>query len=181
MREASAALDRGIRLRYSSRMPPSKSTTNWIFSDIHHVGLTVSDIERSIEFYRDVLGLTLSGRRPKVDADYVVKQTGYEGVELSVASFELGPGRAPSLELAQYLNYPSPASDQATHRPGNSHVCLLVSDFHACYEDLVAKGVRFKSDPVTINAGPNGGGIVAYLFDPDGHAIELFQPAREPA
>ena len=157
-------------------MPPPKSTTNWTFSGIHHVGLTVSDIDRSIEFYRDVLGLTLIRQRPKVDADYVVKQTGYKGVELSVASFSLGPRGAPSLELAQYLNYPGPPSDQSTHRPGNSHLCLVVSDFLACYEDLRAKDVRFKSEPVTIGAGPNTGGMVAYLFDPDGHAIELFQP-----
>jgi catechol 2,3-dioxygenase-like lactoylglutathione lyase family enzyme len=143
---------------------------------VHHVGLTVSDIERSIHFYRDVLGMTLVGRRPLVDADYVGQQTGYEGVQLSVASFQVSPGSRPSLEVVQYLNHTGQAADQATNRPGNSHLCFVVDDFDACYRRLQAHGVRFKSDPVTITAGPNQGGVVIYFFDPDGHPLELFQP-----
>ena len=143
---------------------------------MHHVGLTVSDIEKSIAFYRDILGMTLVRRRPRVDADYVARQTGYEGVALSVASFQVLPGSRQTLELAQYLNHGGAPGDPATNRAGNSHLCLLVSDFRACYDDLKTQGVKFKSEPVTITAGPNEGGIVAYLHDPDGYTIELFQP-----
>lgn len=148
----------------------------WKLGEIHHIGLTVSDIERSIRFYRDVLGMTLVRRRPKVDADYVAQQTGYPGVELSVASFKVAPDSEQSLEIVQYLTHGGAASDQASNRPGNSHLCLLVDDFQTCYEALTAQGVRFKSALVTITAGPNKGGLVAYLYDPDGHALELFQP-----
>ena len=63
------------------------------------------------------------------------------------------------------------------NRPGNSHLCVTVSDLRACHADLKAKGVRFKSDPVTITAGPNAGGLVVYFYDPDGYTLELFQPA----
>ena len=151
----------------------------WKLSDIHHLGMTVSDIERSISFYRDVLGMTLVRRRPKVDADYVARQTGYDGVELNVASFKVSPDSNQSLEVVQYMNHTGEPLEQATNRPGSSHLCLLVDDFQNCYADLRAKGVRFKSEPVTITAGPNKGGIVVYFYDPDGYPLELFQPPAE--
>jgi len=68
-------------------MTEPAATRSWQLADLHHVGLTVADIERSIHFYRDLLGLELIRLRPRVTADYVAQQTGYAGVELSVASF----------------------------------------------------------------------------------------------
>jgi len=150
--------------------------TKWKLSDIHHLGLTVGDIERSIHFYRDLLGMTLVGRRPRVTADYISKQTGYEGLELNVASFRVSDDSKQSLEVVQYLNHEGPPSGAATNQAGSSHLCLLVDDLRSCYDDLLAQGVRFKSEPVTITAGPNEGGLVVYLYDPDGYALEMFQP-----
>ena len=150
--------------------------TEWKLGDIHHLGLTVSDIERPIHFYRDVLGMTLVGRRPRVTADYISKQTGYEGLELNVASFRVRDDSKQSLEVVQYLNNEGPPREPATNRSGSSHLCLLVDDLRSCYDDLSAQGVRFKSEPVTITAGPNEGGLVVYLYDPDGYTLEMFQP-----
>jgi len=149
----------------------------WRHEDLHHVGLTVSDIERSIAFYRDVLGMTLHRRRPQVDNDYVARQTGYPGVVLNVASFKVSPESRQTLELVQYMNHAGLPIETATNRPGSSHLCLTVNDLQGCYAALQAQGVRFKSGPVTITAGPNAGGLVAYFYDPDGYTLELFQPA----
>jgi catechol 2,3-dioxygenase-like lactoylglutathione lyase family enzyme len=142
---------------------------------MHHVGLTVADLERSILFYRDILGLRLVRQRPHVESEYVAQQTGYPGVILSVASFETPGGSGPTLEIVQYLNQAGPPLESATNRAGSSHLCLTVDDLRACYADLKAKGVRFRSEPVTITAGPNTGGLVVYFYDPDGHTLELFQ------
>ena len=155
---------------------PERLGTAWRLGDLHHVGLTVSNLERSIVFYRDLLGMTLVRRRPHVDNDYVALQTGYPGVVLNVASFKVTPDSAQSLELVQYLNHAGAPAETATNRAGNSHLCLAVNDLQACYADLQSKGVRFKSKPVTITAGPNQGGWVVYFFDPDGYILELFQP-----
>jgi catechol 2,3-dioxygenase-like lactoylglutathione lyase family enzyme len=145
----------------------------------HHVGLTVRDIERSLHYYRDLLGLSLVRRRD-ADADYLGRQTGYPGVRLKVASLQLGPGPAagPTLELAQYMTHPGDAADTATNRPGNSHLCFQVADIHALYDALCAQGVSFRTAPVAITAGPNQGGFGVYLSDPDGYTIELFQPPK---
>jgi catechol 2,3-dioxygenase-like lactoylglutathione lyase family enzyme len=148
---------------------------SWQLADIHHLGLTVADIERSIRFYRDVLGLALVRRR-STDADYIGQQTGYPGVRLEVASFKVRPDSAPSIEIVQYATHTGLATDQATNRPGNTHLCLQVDDLQAAYDSLRQHGVRFKTPPVPLTSGPNRGGFGVYLFDPDGYTIELFQP-----
>ena len=48
------------------------------------------------------------------------------------------------------LKETGPPAETQTNRPGNSHLCLTVDDLRACYDDLKTKGVRFKSEPVTI-------------------------------
>jgi len=149
----------------------------WKLREFHHAGLTVSDIEKSIHFYRDLLGMLLVGRRECVTADYISRQTGYEELQLSVASFRVEEDSRQSLEVVQYLNHVGEPSDQATNRPGNSHHCFLVDDLETCVGELKEAGVRFQSDPVLITAGPNEGGKVIYFYDPDGHPLELFQPA----
>jgi len=150
--------------------------TSWHFSRIHHLGMTVRDIEHSIEFYRGTLGMTLIGRRECVHEDYVAQQTGYPDVKLSVASFRVQPESEQSLEVVQYLDHVGEPADTSTNRPGNTHLCLVVNDLEAAYGDLESKGVRFRSPPVKITAGPNRGGLVVYFYDPDQYVIEMFQP-----
>src|SRR5688500_15445174 len=104
-------------------MVPKATSTAWRLGDIHHLGLTVGDIERSIAFYRDTLGMTLVRRRPHVDDDYVALQTGFPGVVLSVASFKVWPESLQSLEVVQYVNHAGPRAETATNRSANSHLC----------------------------------------------------------
>jgi catechol 2,3-dioxygenase-like lactoylglutathione lyase family enzyme len=118
-------------------------------------------------------------RQREVDADYVAKQTGYPGVHLAAASLKPSPDSTQSVEIVQYRTHAGERSDPATNRAGNSHLCLLVDDIGSAYAELRGKGVPFRSEPVLITTGPNEGGIVVYLYDPDGYTIELFQP-RDP-
>jgi catechol 2,3-dioxygenase-like lactoylglutathione lyase family enzyme len=155
-------------------MSTATAAATWKITSTHHLGLTVADIERSIRFYRDALGMELQARR-QADAPYVAQQTGFPGVRLDVASFRLAPDGEVMLQLAQYLNHSGGPSDQASNRSGNSHLCLVVDDIHSAHRDLTAKGVKFKTSPVEITAGPHRGGWGAYLFDPDGYTIELHQ------
>ncbi len=154
--------------------------TTWALQDLHHLGLTVADIDRSIHFYRDLLGMELIGRRPSVTADYVAQQTGYDNVELNVASFRISPTCRQTMEVVQYMNHTGQHAATETNRAGNSHLCLLVDDLKTAVRDLSTAGVVFQSDPVEITAGPNQGGLVIYLKDPDGYTLELFQPPNNP-
>ena len=78
--------------------------SQWSFGGVHHLGLTVSDIERSIEFYIGTLGMILLGRRKSIKESYIDKQTGYPGVELNAASFQ-PKGSATSFEVVQYMSH----------------------------------------------------------------------------
>jgi catechol 2,3-dioxygenase-like lactoylglutathione lyase family enzyme len=151
----------------------------WQLCGVHHLGLTVSDIERSVHFYRDVLGLTLLRRR-STDAEYLARQTGYRGVSLAAASFQLAPDGGLVLELVQYLTHAGAETDPATNRAGNTHLCFEVDDIRRAYDALLARGVRFRTPPVAITAGPNEGGFAVYLSDPDDYTVELFQPPAGP-
>ena len=159
-------------------MTPDGDEHGWRLLDQHHLGLTVADVERSIVFYRDVLGMELIGRRPCVENDYVGQQTGYAGLKLSVASFRVRAGNAQSIEMVQYLSNAGEPANPSTTRAGNTHLCLRVDDLRAAHTELSAKGVRFKSAPVEITTGPNQGGLVVYFLDPDDYTLEMFQPAN---
>ncbi len=157
----------------------SSSGSDWQLTGLHHVCLTVSDVERSVEFYQDFLGMTFVGRR-EADADYIGQQTGYPGVRLAVASFKVAPESEEIINLVQYLTHAGDPIDLATNQPGSSHLCFFVDDIGAAYRGLRAKGVSFESEPVDITSGPNEGGFAVYLHDPDGYTIELFQPPAAP-
>jgi lactoylglutathione lyase len=65
--------------------------------------------------------------------------------------------------------------DTRTANPGTAHTAYYVDDLDALYADLVARGVKSVSPPVTPTIGPNQGGRAVYLIDPDGIRVELIQ------
>jgi catechol 2,3-dioxygenase-like lactoylglutathione lyase family enzyme len=142
---------------------------------MYHVGFTVSDIERSIEFYRDALGLSLY-RRQQGTAEYIGRITGFPGARLEIALLRLPDGSG-MLELLQYVSHPAPATPRETNRPGNGHLCFKVTDIHAAAAELRQRGATLISDPVEVTAGIHQGAWGLYLRDPDGFTVELFQPA----
>jgi lactoylglutathione lyase len=138
----------------------------------HHVGLTVSDLARSIAFYRDLLGFTVRYERGEVTAEYMPRLVGLPGARLKIAGLDL-PGL--HLDLIEYL---APAGTEVASRTcdvGNGHLGFTVDDVWAAYRQLTAAGVRFKSEPVAITQGPNKGGWAVYFTDPDGITLEMIQ------
>jgi catechol 2,3-dioxygenase-like lactoylglutathione lyase family enzyme len=149
---------------------------------ILHTGLTVSDLDRSIAFYRDLLGLELidqwDSSRP-----YLRTVVGYPDAELRIALLRLpGPAGAAGhhIELLEYRRPRGTRGDPNTYHPGNGHVAFMVDDLDTIYTALKDRGVRFKSAPVDITHGRNAGGRAVYFFDPDDITLEMIQPARRP-
>lgn len=146
---------------------------------VAHTGFTVADIERSIAFYRDLLGMVLvarqEGQRP-----YLATITGFADVYLKTAFLKVSPEADHVLELLEYTSHPAPPTPRETNRPGNGHLCFRVADITAMYERLAAHGVRFISPPTLITSGVNAGALGCYLRDPDGFTIELFQAPAAP-
>ncbi len=149
-------------------------------SGIHHAGLHVRDVARSVAFYRDLVGLQLLAQRES-RADYVGEIVGYPGATIRLAWLQ-HPDGGPILELLQYVDPAGTPVDTATPNPGTAHVAFSVPDILATFERLRAAGIAFKSAaPVAITAGANRGGYAAYFTDPDGITLELLQPPPVPA
>lgn len=137
----------------------------------NHTSFTVSDLDRSIAFYRDILGfelISLANREPA----FAAKVTGIAGAHLKVA-FIQAPGHR--IELIQYLSPPGKKLDLSTNNIGCGHLAFNVDNLAKMYAEMKEKGVQFKSQPMEIPAGPNKGGYAVYFTDPDGVTLELIQ------
>ena len=143
---------------------------------MHHTGFTVRSLERSIAFYRDVLGFELAFQwNPR--ASYLAELVGYPGVDLHGAILRL-PGTDVCLELLEYRNIEQVPVDMANGNVGNGHIAFNVDNLLELYAELKTKGVKSVSPPVTPTIGPNKGGKAVYLIDPDGFKVELIESAQ---
>ena len=138
-----------------------------------HTGITVSNLECSLAFWRDVLGFEFShsahqtGERPE-------QITGVKGAELKLAVVKTPTGH--KIELLEYL---APPDRKHIHlRPcdvGHVHVALIVDDLDAILRRIAASGWQSAGIPQGLTHGPNAGKRVVYVSDPDGTTIELMQ------
>jgi catechol 2,3-dioxygenase-like lactoylglutathione lyase family enzyme len=139
----------------------------------NHTSFTVSDLDRSVAFFRDALGFEVTSKAPR-NPDIVSRVTGIPGTEMLIA-YVRGPGH--SLELIQYLG-PREGRGRVRALPcdvGFAHVAYDVDDIDAAIEAAASHDVHLIGEVAVIDQGPNAGGRVAYLRDPDGVTIEFIQ------
>lgn len=139
-----------------------------------HTGITVSNLERSLAFWRDVLGFELSHRTHQT-GERASEITGVPGAEIKLAVLK-APGH--KIELLEYLAPPDRKQD-VDLRPcdvGSAHIALMVDDLDAVLSAVAASGWKTAGQPQTLQTGPNAGKRVVYVRDPDGTTIEFMQP-----
>lgn len=147
-----------------------------MFGPVHHVGVTVADLDRAVSFWARLLGATPRDRRV-LEGPQLATMVGYPGIRIEACWLDLPGGTA--LELLRYLDRDDAPYDPGTAHPGNVHVCLQVDDMDAAHAHAVACGARPVSErPIDVAAGPRAGARLAYLRDPDGVTIELVQEPR---
>jgi catechol 2,3-dioxygenase-like lactoylglutathione lyase family enzyme len=143
------------------------------FTGTLHTGLTVSNLDRSLGFWRDTLGLEVVQER-LMDAPYVGEMVGYPGVVMKAAILGVPGGH--KIELIEYVNTDGSPIDGRTGNPGAAHICLNVTDVAALHARVKAAGYQTVSEePILSTDGPNKGRPFAYVIDPDGFRIELAQ------
>ncbi len=145
-----------------------------------HGGITVSDMERALQFYRDGLGLAIEWDR-RLDAPYLKATLGMGFDYMRVVYL-----RIPNGGFVELLEYVGIERMSAAARPcdyGSGHLCFYVDDANAMHERLKGLGSGARSlEVLDITTGPNEGARVIYELDPDGFAVELFQrPNRGPS
>ena len=139
-----------------------------------HTGITVSNLERSLSFWRDVLGFELSHTAHQT-GEMAEQITGVKGTELKLAVVKTPNGH--KIELLEYLAPPD--HKKGNHlRPcdvGHVHVALVVENLEPLLQRIAASGWKAAGKPQTLTKGPNAGKRVIYVRDPDGTTIEFLQ------
>ena len=148
-----------------------------MISDVMHIGLTVMDLDRSVAFYRDVMGLEYRGELvmegPAADAIF-----GRPDSRARVAYLSGGKTlNSPPVELIQFIDHPPEEQKTDLFRTSISELCFVTDDIEREYARLNALGVEFLSPPQTFDFTADGFGKseAVYLRDPDGIILELMQ------
>lgn len=139
----------------------------------NHVSVTCADLDRSLAFYRDLVGLAVIAEG-EVASDDHRQVIGLGEVRLRFAELDLGGGIF--LELFEYLRPRGEPVASRTCDPGNAHFGVTVADASELWRRLDAHGVLTRSEPVTVSGGDWKGARVFYSVDPDGVTVEFIQP-----
>ena len=144
-------------------------------SRIHHVGITVSDVERSLRFYRDLLGMRVLSdtrlTRPEIAA-----LLGTSEIELRLVDLDTQDERL--LELLEYAKPAGHRVEYTNRDPGSAHVAFQVDDLDRIRGAIAAAGgSEISHHPVTAQdtEGMFARARLLYVRDPDGMILELVQ------
>ncbi len=152
-----------------------------MLKEIMHVGITVRDIDKSIAFYRDVLGLTFQGElvMQGKETDLLF---GRENCKVRVAYLNGNDNRmAPPVELIQFVGEEADRADSDLSKTSISEICFKVKDIDEEYKMLIKHGVECLSKPQYFDFTDYGFGKskALYFKDPDGIILELMQTIDE--
>ena len=151
-------------------------TVEWM----NHTGFVVNDLDSSLEFYRDLLGLRVE-RDQILEGEFISELVGYTDARLHIVYLGLGDMKH-SVELIQYLNpVGSAAQIPERNQVGATHLGIIVDDLDRFYEKLSSKGVRFVSPPaIRPEAAYPMAKKGCYVQDPDGNWLELLERPAAP-
>jgi|SRR3989344_5789200 len=138
---------------------------------IRHFGIVVSDAEKAIHFYGDLLGLKMQ-RDMVEEGVFVDGLLGLKNVKVRTMKMAADDGNL--IELLHYLSPEHVRKLKEKEMPdiGASHAAFTVENLDSLYEMLAAEGVKFNAPPAL---SVDGRAKVAYSYDPDGTPIELVQ------
>lgn len=138
---------------------------------VRHFGIVVNNMEKSLHFYRDLLGLKV-----KTDAleegEFIDTVLGLHKVKVRTIKMLADEGNV-LVELLWFQSHPSKKKgDDKIFNIGFSHLALTVKDIGQVYEKLKKEGIKFNSSP---QISPNGKVKVAFCRDFDGLPVELVE------
>ncbi len=140
---------------------------------LHHIGITVSDMDAAIAFYGAVSGGDVSV--PLVKSGPAVEAvTGYLGIQV-IQAFISFPGHESVIELLEYRNGSGERVDPDNGKSGAAHPAIVVDDMDATLSRMANLGVRATSEPMIATAGPLEGYRYVYLMGPDDVRVELLE------
>ena len=145
---------------------------------IYHVGLTVSDMDRSVALYRDVLGLQYQGEL-LMEGKETEAMFRRENCKARVAYLNGSDQlHMPPVELIQFVKDEIHRTPMDLFTTSISELCFYTEDADGAYQKLVEQGVECFSAPQESDFRQEGFGRskAFYFRDPDGIILEIMQP-----
>lgn len=154
------------------------------FSVVNHVGITVSNLDKAIEFYEALFGEKIANK-DEIGGKGMAQSQGLDDTLIKYANFHLDNI---NIDVLEYVKPESTQTSYSNEQISAMHMCLEVEDLEAAIERLKDIGVEPEGDPLYFEEGDGlqsgfGTGVV-YFKDPDGTNLELIEPKgpfqREP-
>lgn len=142
-----------------------------MITTMNHTSFTVSNLQESVDFYQNVLGLELISLADR-NEEFSSAVTGIRGAKLNIAYL-----RAPncSIELIEYTGAAGVRLDTATNNTGSAHICFNIRDFDEWLVHMEQNNIRFRGKLCHVPSGPNKGKRVCYAMDNDGNNLEFIE------
>ena len=134
-----------------------------------HAGIIVANMDKSVAFYRDILGLEVIQEFTD-DSDYINEITGIENGVAHFVKLKMADGTV--LELLEYPTHPTEAHDLSILNVGVCHIALQVHSCEMAYDQLNKHAIQVLSRPVLSSEGI---AKVFFCIDPDGVRVELVE------
>jgi catechol 2,3-dioxygenase-like lactoylglutathione lyase family enzyme len=144
-----------------------------VITAFNHTSFTVGDMDRAVRFWTEAMGFEAASVSER-EGGWQEQVTGVRGARLLVAHLY---GHGHHMEFIQYLGGSQAAARYAPDVPGAAHVCFEVSDIRAMSQKMIAAGASWQGEIAEVSNGPARGSFAAYVRDPNGILIELYQPA----
>ena len=145
---------------------------------IYHVGLTVSDLDRSVVFYRDILGLEFQGEILMV-CEETDKMFHKKNCKARVAYLNGSKNmEAPPVELIQFVDNAVNNVQSDLFTTSISELCFYTDDIESVYKNLIENNIECLSEPQYFDFTEQGfdKSKAFYFKDPDGIILEMMQP-----
>ncbi len=138
-----------------------------------HTGFVVKDIEKSVRFYADVLGMRIAARMER-QGEFIEQVLAFPDAHIKGGFVDMGQGH--QLELIQYLSPASGENNLNRNDLGASHLAFFVEDLDKFYHETSQKGIRYNNPPASMfDDNGNLSRKVAYAQDPDGNWLEFVE------
>ena len=138
-----------------------------------HTGFVVEDLEKSVDFYANVLGMRVASRMER-QGEFINQVLAFPDAHIKGAFVDKGEGH--QLELIQYINPPSGPGGVARNDLGATHLAFFVEDIDKFYDETKDRGLRFNNPPAAL--ADDHGNLqrkALYAQDPDGNWLEFVE------
>lgn len=137
--------------------------------NIRHTGIVVTDIEKSIDFYRQYFGFEV--QKDMIEyGEYIDNFCSLKDVKVRTVKMALENGDM--IELLDFVSHPQQNSDKQINNIGCTHIALTIENLDELYSEMVSDGISFNCVP---QFSPDGQAKATFCTDPDGTFIELVE------